>query len=41
VAPEKLLSPERAAAALDTIMASLDADGELSYLDWRGEPIPW
>ena len=41
VAPEKLLSPERAAAALDTVMASLEADGELSYLDWRGETIPW
>ena len=41
VAPEKLLSPERAAAALDTVLASLEADGELSYLDWRGETIPW
>ena len=41
VAPEKLFSPERAAAALDTVLASLEADGELSYLDWRGETIPW
>ena len=41
VAPEKLFSPERAAAALDTVLASLKADGELSYLDWRGETIPW
>jgi NAD(P)-dependent dehydrogenase (short-subunit alcohol dehydrogenase family) len=41
VAPERLFSPERAAAALDTILSSLEADGELSYLDWRGETIPW
>jgi NAD(P)-dependent dehydrogenase (short-subunit alcohol dehydrogenase family) len=41
VAPERLFSPERAAAALDTVLASLEADGELSYLDWRGETIPW
>ena len=41
VAPEKLFSPARAAEALDTVLASLEADGELSYLDWRGEPIPW
>ena len=41
VAPEKLFSPERAAEALDTVLSSLEADGELSYLDWRGETIPW
>ena len=41
VAPEKLFSPARAAEALDTILSSLEADGELSYLDWRGETIPW
>jgi len=41
VAPEKLFSPERAAAALDAVLPSLEADGELSYLDWRGETIPW
>ena len=41
VAPEKLFSPERAAAALDTVLASVETDGELSYLDWRGETIPW
>ena len=41
VAPEKLFSPARAAEALDTVLASLEADGELSYLDWRGEQIPW
>ena len=41
VASEKLFSPARAAEALDTVLSSLAADGELSYLDWRGETIPW
>ena len=41
VAPEKLFSPARAAEALDTVLSNLAADGELSYLDWRGETIPW
>ena len=41
VAPEKLFSPARAAEALDTVLSGLEADGELSYLDWRGETIPW
>ena len=41
VAPEKLFSPARAAEALDTVLSGLKADGELSYLDWRGETIPW
>ena len=41
VAPEKLFSPERAAEALDTVLTSLTADGELSYLDWQGNTIPW
>ena len=41
VAPEKLLSPAGAAKALDTVLSSLEPDGELSYLDWRGESIPW
>ena len=41
VAPENLFSPARAAEALDTVLSGLEADGELSYLDWRGENIPW
>jgi len=41
VAPEKLFSPERAAEALDAVLSPLEADGELSYVDWRGETIPW
>ena len=41
VAPEKLFSPARAAEALDTVLSNLAADGELSYLDWQGETVPW
>jgi len=41
VDPEKLLTPERAAEALDRVVSRLEPDGELSYLDWRGETIPW
>ena len=41
VAPEKLFSPARAAEALDTVLLNLAADGELSYLDWQGETVPW
>ena len=41
VAPEKLFPPQRAAQALDEVMAGLTTDGELSYLDWQGEVIPW
>jgi len=41
VASEKLFSPARAAEALDAVLSGLKADGELSYLDWRGETIPW
>ncbi len=41
VDPEKLLSPEQAAGALDDVLATLEADGELSYFDWRGETIVW
>ena len=41
VAPENLFSPARAAEALDTVLSCLEADGGLSYLDWRGENIPW
>ena len=41
VASEKLFTPQRAAQALDEVMAGLTIDGELSYLDWQGEVIPW
>ncbi len=41
VAADKLFSAERAAEALDQVIAGVEADGELSYLDWRGEAIPW
>ena len=38
---ETLLSPERAAEALDRVIQQAKPDGELAYLDWRGETIPW
>lgn len=41
VASEKLFTPQRAAQALDEVMAGLSIDGELSYLDWQGKEIPW
>jgi len=41
VASEKLFTPQRAAQALDEVMAGSTIDGELSYLDWQGEVIPW
>ena len=41
VAPEKLFSPARAAAALDQVISSFEVDGDLAYLDWQGQPIPW
>ena len=41
VASEKLFTPQRAAQAIDEVMVGLTIDGELSYLDWQGEVIPW
>ena len=38
VSPEALLQP---AEALDLVLSQVVADGTLSYLDWRGQPIPW
>ena len=38
---EKLLAPEVAAAALDRVISGVESDGALSYLDWRGDAIPW
>jgi NAD(P)-dependent dehydrogenase (short-subunit alcohol dehydrogenase family) len=36
-----LLSATRAAEALDRVLREAPVDGELSYLDWRGDTIPW
>jgi len=36
-----LLSATRAAVALDRVLREAPVDGELSYLDWRGDTIPW
>lgn len=41
VAPEKLFTPERAAEALEGVMSRFEVEGDLAYLDWRGEPIPF
>ncbi|EAT11346.1 SDR family NAD(P)-dependent oxidoreductase [Bermanella marisrubri] len=41
VAESKLFEPEFVAKRLLEIMESLHIDGELSYLDWAGEPIRW
>lgn len=36
-----LQTPEQVARQLVSLMARLMPDGELGYLDWRGEPIEW
>ena len=38
---EKLLAPEVAAGALDRVISEVESDGTLSYVDWRGDTIPW
>ena len=37
----KLFTPEFSAAQLIRLLDSIKPDGELAYLDWAGEPIPW
>ena len=41
VPAEKLFTPERAAEALEGVMSRFEVEGDLAYLDWRGEPIPF
>ena len=41
VSAEKLFSPARAAAALDKVLNGFEVEGDLAYLDWQGQPIPW
>ena len=41
VDPQTLQTPEHAAAALDRVLSDAKVDGELGYLDWRGETIAW
>lgn len=41
VRPETVLQPDQAAEALDSVLSQVVADGTLSYVDWRGQPIPW
>ena len=38
---DKLFTPAFVARQLIGIMDGLSADGELSYLDWQGQPIVW
>jgi len=37
----KLFTPAFSAAQLIDILDRSEPDGELAYLDWAGEPIPW
>lgn len=37
----KLFAPDFVAQRLDTLLNAHPADGQVSYLDWAGEPIPW
>ena len=41
VPSDQLLTPEFAARRLHEVLLEADVAGELSYLDWRGETIPW
>jgi len=37
----QLLDSDFVARRVISIVQTLDADGELSYLDWQGETVPW
>jgi NAD(P)-dependent dehydrogenase (short-subunit alcohol dehydrogenase family) len=39
--PNRILEPGESAAALLAVMASCEAADSGSFLDWRGERIPW
>ncbi len=41
VPPDKLFSPVFVASCLDRVMASLEPDGQIDYLDWQGKSIDW
>lgn len=41
VSPDKLFAPAFVSRQLLGIMDDLQPDGELSYLDWQGQAIPW
>ena len=41
VPAEKLFTPAQAAEALEGVMSRFEVEGDLAYLDWRGEPIPF
>jgi NAD(P)-dependent dehydrogenase (short-subunit alcohol dehydrogenase family) len=39
--PNRVLTPQESAAALLQVMADCGPDDSGSFIDWRGEPIPW
>lgn len=39
--PNRVLSPQESAAALLRVMAACEAADSGSFIDWRGERIPW
>ena len=41
VAKGKLFTPEFVAQQLETIVNQIQADGQLSYLDWQGKEMSW
>jgi NAD(P)-dependent dehydrogenase (short-subunit alcohol dehydrogenase family) len=41
VSKEKLFSPDFVAECLAKRFAEHEADGQLSFVDWAGKPIPW
>jgi hypothetical protein len=41
VSAQALFTPELVANRLIKITDTLQPDGQLSYLDWQGHPVPW
>jgi NAD(P)-dependent dehydrogenase (short-subunit alcohol dehydrogenase family) len=41
VAADKLFAPEFVAQRLCVVMDESPADGELSFIDWAGQPVAW
>jgi hypothetical protein len=37
----KLFEPDYVASCLSKVMDDLPVDGQLSYVDYAGKPIPW
>lgn len=41
ISEEKIFTPQFVAQQLETILDTLNPDGELDYLDWQGKKIEW